>query len=120
MQGGVAPNVIAPGASAHLMIRLGTSSDLVLDAIRGLLSDDVELEITSRSEPHRIHVPEGRCGEVVRFGSDVPYLAKIGTPLLVGPGSIHDAHTSHEKVKKADLEAAVDLYYVLARTLLDG
>jgi acetylornithine deacetylase len=116
--GGVAPNVLAPSASATLMIRLGGPSAEVLDRVRALLGPDVGVAITSRSEPHTIHVPEGGEGRVVRFGSDVPYLARIGTPLLVGPGSIHDAHTVGEKIEKADLVAAADLYEQLARRLL--
>lgn len=119
MHGGVASNVLAPSASAVLVIRLGAASARVLDEVQRLLGDDVEVEVTSKSEPHDIHVPDGKSGKVVRFGSDVPHLSRIGTCLLVGPGSIHDAHTSHEKVKKADLSAAVDLYYELASVLLD-
>jgi acetylornithine deacetylase len=116
--GGVAPNVLAPSASATLMIRLGGPSAEVLDRVRALLGPDVGVAITSRSEPHTIHVPEGDEGRVVRFGSDVPYLARIGTPLLVGPGSIHDAHTAGEKIDKEDLVAAAERYEQLARRLL--
>jgi acetylornithine deacetylase len=117
--GGVAPNVIAPGAEARLMVRLGAPADAVLGEITDILGSGIEIEVTSKSEPHRIHVPAGRKGKVVRFASDVPYLAKIGTPLLVGPGSIHDAHTAGEKVRKDDLLRAVDLYHQLALALLE-
>jgi acetylornithine deacetylase len=119
MHGGVAPNVIAPAAEARLMIRLGAPADAVLSEITDILGSGIEIEVTSKSEPHRIHVPEGHKGKVVRFGSDVPYLAKIGTPLLVGPGSIHDAHTAGEKIRKEDLHRAVDLYHQLALRLLE-
>ena len=101
------------------MIRLGAPSDVVLGEVTGILGNGIEVEVTSKSEPHRIHVPDGKKGRVVRFGSDVPYLARIGTPLLVGPGSIHEAHTAGEKVKKEDLRRAVDLYYGLALELLE-
>jgi acetylornithine deacetylase/succinyl-diaminopimelate desuccinylase-like protein len=56
---------------------------------------------------------------VVRFGSDVPYLDKIGTTLLVGPGSILDAHTASEKVGKKALHDAVKLYVALAEEVAD-
>ena len=118
VEGGLAPNVLGPAAEALVMIRLGTAADEVLEAVRGVLGSAVEIEVTSMSDPHRIHVPEGRTGEVVRFGSDVPYLATIGRTLLVGPGSIHDAHTAHEKIGKQELRAAVDLYADVARALL--
>lgn len=118
LEGGVAPNVIAPHAEASVLIRLGTSKDRVLAEVKRLLGEEVAVEVRSFSDPHEILVPEGMSGEVVRFGSDVPYLAAIGTCLMVGPGSIHDAHTRHEKIRKADLEAAVDLYTKIAEALL--
>jgi acetylornithine deacetylase len=55
---------------------------------------------------------------VVRFTTDIPYLSNWGQPLLIGPGSIFDAHTEHEKISKRDLEDAVGLYVELARKLL--
>lgn len=120
VQGGLAPNVLSPTAEAHVTVRLGAPADAVLDAVRDALGSTIEVEVTNRADPHRIHVPGGHRGEVVRFGSDVPYLRSIGTPLLVGPGSIHDAHTDHEKVKKADLSAAVELYAEVAWALAEG
>jgi acetylornithine deacetylase/succinyl-diaminopimelate desuccinylase-like protein len=55
---------------------------------------------------------------LVRFGSDVPYLSAMGIPPLVGPGSIHDAHTAHAYVRKNDLRAAVSGYADTAEALL--
>lgn len=118
IQGGVAPNVLAPSATASLLIRLGAPSAEVLPVVEGLLGSGLEWAITSRAEPHPILVPAGQRGEVVRFGSDVPYLQRIGTPLLVGPGSIHDAHTAGEKVKRQELLAAVELYATITQALL--
>jgi len=37
--------------------------------------------------------------------------------LLVGPGSILDAHTDGEKIRKSDLLAAVDLYVQIVKQL---
>jgi acetylornithine deacetylase len=56
---------------------------------------------------------------VVRFTTDIPYLPNWGQPLLLGPGSILDAHTEHERISKRELEGSVDLYIKLARQLLD-
>jgi acetylornithine deacetylase len=83
-----------------------------------LLSDKTKVSINSQSSPLKLHLLEGRESCVVAFGSDVPYLLPLGTPLLVGPGSILDAHTDHEKVKKTDLEDAVLLYADLVTVLL--
>jgi di/tripeptidase len=53
----------------------------------------------------------------VRFTTDVPYLSQWGKPLLLGPGSILDAHTDHERISKRELENAVGLYVNLAKKL---
>jgi acetylornithine deacetylase len=57
--------------------------------------------------------------EPVAFGTDIPSLTTLGKPLLLGPGSIHDAHTDHEKVGKDELEEAVELYCRIGRLLLE-
>ena len=55
---------------------------------------------------------------IVRFGTDIPYLTAWGQALLIGPGSIRDAHTDHERISKRELSDAVELYVKLARTLV--
>jgi acetylornithine deacetylase len=76
------------------------------------------VECLSISEPVRMLAVEGFAQAVVRFTTDIPYLTNWGKPLLLGPGSILDAHTSHERVAKGELTEAVDLYVRLAHTLL--
>jgi acetylornithine deacetylase len=41
-----------------------------------------------------------------------------GEPLLIGPGSIHVAHTHFEKLAKRELLEAVELYVHVAKRLL--
>ena len=55
---------------------------------------------------------------IVRFGTDIPHLGNWGAPLLLGPGSILDAHTDRDRISKAQLVNAVDLYTRLGHTLL--
>ena len=120
IKGGLAPNVFAPSAEAQIAVRLAAPAEVVLDAIRARLGPSVEIEVTSRAEPHQIHVPAGQSTDlIVKFGSDIPYLSKIGRPLLVGPGSIHDAHTSHEKVGKQALRDSVEQYVSFTQALLN-
>ena len=76
------------------------------------------VEYLSAAEPVRTHAVGGFEREVVRFTTDIPYLSNWGAPLLVGPGSILDAHTDGERVSKRELEEAVNIYARLARTLL--
>ena len=78
------------------------------------------MEIVGASDPQITHVVEGFSTTVVSFGSDVPYLGNLGKRLLIGPGSILDAHTAGEKISKRELMEGVELYERLARTLLAG
>jgi acetylornithine deacetylase len=55
---------------------------------------------------------------VAKFSTDIPQLANWGEPLLLGPGSIHVAHTPFEKLAKKELLEAVELYIRVAKQLL--
>ncbi|MEW5853170.1 MAG: M20/M25/M40 family metallo-hydrolase [Myxococcota bacterium] len=118
MQGGVAQNVLAPEAEARGVFRLVTPLADMEARVRAMLPSDVEFERTGGCDPITLHTLPGFRTEVVRFGSDVPYLRVLGTPLMLGPGSIHDAHTAHEFVLKADLYGAVEKYESIAVELL--
>jgi acetylornithine deacetylase/succinyl-diaminopimelate desuccinylase-like protein len=66
-------------------------------------------EDTSNDPQHLVAVP-GEPTTVVAFNTDVPHLTRFGERLLVGPGSILDAHGPEEKIELEELRAAVDLY----------
>jgi acetylornithine deacetylase len=116
--GGTRPNVIPAEAAAELQIRLVTPSAAVKKILEEAVAGRARVEYMSAAEPVRLHAVEGFAQEVVRFTTDIPYLPDWGTPLLLGPGSILDAHTPHERVSKRELQEAVGLYARLARTLL--
>lgn len=119
IHGGRAPNVVADEARAHLLIRLvGPSEEIrreVEQAVDGLAEVNYTLEIPFI----RMKQIEGMPTMVAAFTTDVPALSGWGEPLLVGPGSIHVAHTEAERLRKRDLVAAVDLYAEIARKLLE-
>lgn len=117
--GGVAPNVWAPSAKARCIMRTTRDADELERAIRSLLSPTTTMTVRSKNGPQRLHSVDGEATTIVAFGSDVPYLRAAGTPLLFGPGSILDAHTPHERVKKQDLVRAVDTYARISRALVD-
>jgi acetylornithine deacetylase len=54
---------------------------------------------------------------VFSFTTDIPFLDKWGTPLLLGPGSVTEAHTVDESVAISELHEAADLYEKLAVSL---
>ncbi|MBK5255848.1 MAG: M20/M25/M40 family metallo-hydrolase [Vicinamibacteria bacterium] len=120
LRAGLKANIIPPSALAEVMFRTVTPSLDILAAVRELAGARATVEVKSTSEPIHLKVVPGfgRGEIVVRFGTDIPYLAAWGLPMLFGPGSIHDAHTAHEFILKADLLEAVDVYAALVRSLL--
>jgi acetylornithine deacetylase len=118
VSGGRAPNVIADAAEAHVLTRLvGDSAPVraaILEACAGLAEVDFALEIPFV----RLRSVPGVPTMVAKFTTDIPWLSNWGEPLLLGPGSIHVAHTPDEKIAKRELIDAVDLYIRIARLLL--
>jgi acetylornithine deacetylase len=118
IQGGHAPNVIADKAEAQVLVRLvGDSAPVkaaMLEAAKGLAEVDFTLEIPFA----RLRAPEGLPTMVAKFTTDIPQLSNWGQPLLLGPGSIHVAHTPFEKLAKKELREAVELYVKVAKQLL--
>ena len=55
---------------------------------------------------------------IAAFTTDIPALTNWGQPVLLGPGSIHVAHTDGEFISKRDLTDAVELYVSVAEKLL--
>ena len=120
LNGGTRPNVIPAEAAAEMQIRLVTPSGTIKEILEKVVAGRARVEYMSAAEPVRMLAVEGFEREVVRFTTDIPYLSGWGKPLLLGPGSILDAHTEGERVSKQELEEAVGLYVRLARTLLAG
>ena len=117
IEGGVAPNVVSPHASAEVMFRTVASGAAVFEALhvlRSLVSVEKVLDVP----PVRMHTLEGFDTAVFPYTTDVPLLTRWGKPLLAGPGSIHVAHTDEEHLAIDELTAAVDLYESLVRQLL--
>jgi acetylornithine deacetylase len=118
IHGGRAPNVIADTAEAQVLVRLvGDSAETrraLEQAVAGLGTVEFTLEIPFR----RFRALEGLPTMVAAFTTDVPWLGNWGEPVLLGPGSIHVAHTEHERLSKKDLLEAVELYVEVARRLV--
>src|SRR5579872_101756 len=117
IEGGRAPNVIPDRAKAHLLYRLvGPTDKLRRDieqAVAGLAKADFVLEIPFV----KLRTLDGVPTMLAAFTTDIPALTNWGDPLLLGPGSIHVAHTEGEYVEKNQLHEAVDLYCRIAKQL---
>ncbi len=117
IEGGRAPNVIPDKAHALLLYRLiGPSETLrreIMQTVGGLAKVEFTLEIPFV----RLRTFEKLPTMVAAFTTDIPALRNWGQPLLVGPGSIHVAHTPGEYVEKKQLHEATELYCGIARQL---
>jgi acetylornithine deacetylase len=118
IEGGRAPNVIADAASAQVLVRLVGPSQETRKAIEQAVAGLAEVAFTLEIPFIRMRPLEGLETMVAAFTTDIPALTNWGEPLLLGPGSIHVAHTPFEKIAKQELLEAVDLYYEVARRLV--
>jgi acetylornithine deacetylase len=120
IKGGRAPNVVPDDARAELLIRLvddpAPVRAAVVAACEGLVEAKEQLCIPAI-------LMESRPGfetDVMKYTTDIPAFGGAwGKPLLLGPGTIHVAHTSQERVPKSELLQAVELYAQLVRQLLE-
>ncbi|MBL8239355.1 MAG: M20/M25/M40 family metallo-hydrolase [Bryobacterales bacterium] len=118
--GGRAPNVVPDMAKAELLIRLVDDPAPVRAAVAAACEGLVEAR-------EQLCIPailmESRPGfetDVMKYTTDIPAFGGAwGKPLLLGPGTIHVAHTSQERVPKAELKQATELYAQLVRQLLE-
>jgi acetylornithine deacetylase len=119
IRGGRAPNVVPDEAVAEIMIRLvGDSASIkegIARAVRGKAEAKEVLEIPAL----RLGSLPGLETTVVAYTTDIPAFGGAwGTPFLIGPGSIHVAHTLEERVPKRQLEDAAGIYQRMVSQLL--
>jgi acetylornithine deacetylase len=119
LRGGRAPNVIADEAVAELLIRLVGDPDVVRSQVESVVGGRLDVrEVLCIPAVHLGTVP-GIETCAVKYTTDIPLFGPSwGEPFLLGPGTIHVAHTEHERISKRDLSDAVDLYARLGRELL--
>ena len=117
IEGGRAPNVIPDKARAQLLYRLVGPAEALRNDIAATVGDLAKVEFTLEIPFVRLRSFEGMPTMVAAFTTDVPALSNWGQPLLLGPGSIHVAHTEGEYVEKKQLHDAVELYCAIARKL---
>ena len=118
ISGGRAPNVVPDKAEAHLLIRTVGPSREIMDAVTRVVAGRCEVS----SSLDLSFVRMRRVGDlptmIAKFATDIPSLTEWGEPFLLGPGSIHVAHTPDEKISKKELLKCVDLYVELATSLI--
>lgn len=118
IEGGVAPNVVPPRAAAEVLFRTVGPHDAVRHVLASTVGPRAVVEEVLEVPPVHLDTREGFETGVFAYTTDIPLLSNWGTPLLLGPGSIHVAHTDEEHVRIEELLEAVDLYERLASALL--
>jgi len=119
--GGRAPNVIADSARAEIMFRIVTNADPVRGAVAKAVAGRAEATEILCTPAVRLGNFDGLPTTVVSFATDIPSLGSAwGAPYLLGPGSIHVAHTENERVSKKQLTEAVEIYTKMVRQLLSA
>jgi acetylornithine deacetylase len=120
IQGGRAPNVVADTAEAHILVRLVGPAEPIRAAILAAVDQRCEVQFSLELPFVRMRALPGFETMVAKFTTDIPSLTTWGEPFLLGPGSIHVAHTPEEKISKRELLECVDLYVRLAMALVLG
>jgi acetylornithine deacetylase len=110
--------VIADKAEAHLLIRTVGPSQVVKDLILKTVGDRAQVTFSLDLSYVRMRRVGNLPTMVAKFATDIPTLTNWGEPFLLGPGSIHVAHTPDEKISKKELLACVELYVELATSLV--
>lgn len=117
ISGGRAPNVISDAAEAHLLIRLIGPSEDIKPAIERAIAGRCTVSYSLDLKTVRMKRIAGWETMVAKYATDISSLTSWGEPMLLGPGTIHVAHTPDEKVLKSELREAVDRYAELASSL---
>jgi acetylornithine deacetylase len=118
IEGGRAPNVIPDFARAQLLYRLVGPTGELRKSIQATVAALAEPEFSLEIPYVKLRTVEGVPEMIAAFTTDIPALTNWGEPVLLGPGSIHVAHTDGEFLAKRDLNDAIDLYVSVAEKLL--
>src|SRR5258707_3206808 len=119
IKGGRAPNVMADHAEAEIMFRTVGDPAKTREAVSAATAGRAEAREVLYTPAIQLAKVEGLPTTVVAFTTDIPsFEGTWGQPFLVGPGSIHVAHTSEERIPKQELSEAVHIYARMATQLL--
>jgi acetylornithine deacetylase len=118
ISGGRAPNIIPDEARAELLIRLVGDSAGTKQAMLNAAQDKVAVNELLEIPAMRFGSFEGLATTVVAYTTDIPAFGTAwGRPFLLGPGTIHVAHTLEERVPKRQLLDAVEIYQRMVKDL---
>ena len=107
--GGRAPNVIPDFAKAEIMFRLVGDAAPLREAVNKAVAGRADAREVFTTPAQRLESFPGLPTAVVSFSTDIPSFGGAwGKPFLIGPGSIHVAHTAEEQSPNRQLLEAVN------------
>ncbi len=115
--GGEAANVVPDHAAASVAIRVVSDLEDLKKLVFSTLDERVTVAIASEVPAVHLKSVPGFETTIVKYATDIPKLTRWGQPLLIGPGTIHVAHSVDEHVPKKQLHEAVELYKSLVKQL---
>ncbi len=119
IRGGRAPNVVADLAEAEIMFRTVGDAAKIREAVSSAVAGRAEAREVLHTPAVQLSKFDGLPSTIVAFTTDIPtFDGAWGQPFLIGPGSIHVAHTAEEHISKGELSDAVDIYARMATQLL--
>jgi acetylornithine deacetylase len=119
VSGGRAPNVVADEARAEIMFRTVGDPAAIRDGVARAVAGRAEAHEVLYTPAVRLSSFDGLPSTVVAFTTDIPTFGDAwGRPFLIGPGSIHVAHTAEERIAKKELSEAVEIYSRMVKQLL--
>jgi acetylornithine deacetylase len=120
LSGGRAPNVVADQARAEVTLRTVGDTAELKRRIAATVHAVPGVRIAEIRETPAVHLGSlpGFETTIVKYTTDVPRLGSWGEPFLLGPGSIHVAHTPEERVSKRHLMDTVRHYKDMVHQLL--
>jgi len=121
IRGGRKANIVPDEAEADMIFRTVGSPEVIRQGLERILKiHDGRITASYGNPPMFMVTPKGTETMVVAFNTDVPHLSALGKPILFGPGSILDAHSATEKIRKDDIVRAAETYRKLVIDLLRG
>ena len=119
ISGGRAPNVVADEARAEIMFRIVGDPAALRAGVSTAAEGRLEAREVLFTPALCLSELDGLPTTVVAFTTDIPFFEGAwGEPYLIGPGSIHVAHTSEERIPKKELQEAVEIYARMVSQLL--
>ena len=119
ISGGHAPNVVADEARAEIMFRTVGDPTPLREAVSAAVAGRAKAREVLHTPALRLASFDSLPTTVVAFTTDIPTFGDAwGKAFLIGPGSIHVAHTVEERISKKTLSEAVEIYARMVTQLL--